>query len=598
MLIRITRNSEGIEDYFETGHKKGRDLSRDELDKRVHLAGDITAFSKAVEYTQKYKSWNNNYYHLTASFAYDNNNLDDDTLRAITQDMLDYYFCDYKTKDLLVACEAHRPITQSELNKSTGDVNQRLLHLHLAVSMLDITTDNQVRMIPCKHEADKAFQSFIATKYHLIDPATRTREIKQSKKDIIQRWNSNPETSHKQTKVSELRKLFSTLLVENIDCIDDAIQLLKSLDVVAEVTFKEQKSGNKYLQVKTTVDSKNINLRGTGFEALEKLYYSPTDLNNKIDAGKYKHKNKERTNEEIVSSHKKWWLIQQEKRNPKTQVKKKIDYPTIEKKYEHKFKNRIKEARTYYVLYQHNIEESLIQGYTIWEKDKQRYLFNHDLSVKIFDQPNKITAQIPDDPEARKQVIRLMLEMAKSKGWDIKTLKISGSDAFKKEAAEQIKNYPQEKKSMPEVRIPIPIDPIKNKITPKLSAIKQLDDDNKENNAKKDTLSKEEIEAIKTTLNPNNVLDYAFSHYGLIKTHFTIIDNKINDDRTREKPKNVIDFLTKSCNVPFSDVLPLLNQMLIDQQAAEQDTEISHTALDFNQNQTEESEDDEMQGPR
>ncbi|MCF7971158.1 MAG: hypothetical protein K9L22_08360 [Methylococcaceae bacterium] len=591
MLIRITRNSEGIEDYFETGHKKGRELSRDELDRRVHLAGDITAFSKAVEYTQKNKTWENNYYHITASFAYENNNLSDDTLRAITQDLLNYYFCDYNPEDLLVAGEAHRPITQSEVNKSTGDVNQRLLHLHLAVSMLDITTDNQVRMIPYKHEADKAFQSLIAEKYDLIDPATRMREVKQTKKEIIERWNNNPNTTYKQTKVSELRKLFSSLLAEGIHDIDDAIKLLKSLDVVAEVNFKQQKSGNQYLQVKTTVESKNINLRGNGFEALEKLYYTTTELNNRINTGKYKNKNEIPTNEDIVISHKKWWLTQQEKRKPKT--KKKLDHTLVEKKYENQFKDRIKEARIYYVLYQNTIEESLIQGYTIWEKNNNLYLFNHDLGVKIFDQPNKIIAQIPDNPDARKKVVRLMLAMAKAKGWDINTLKVTGSDTFKKEVAIQIKLSQQEKNTLLDVHLPIDIDSIKNKTRSKLSAVKQLDYDTKEDNAKKNNLSKKEIESIKTTLNPQIVLDYAFNQYGLIKTHFSVTDNKINDDRTKAKPKNIIDFLTKTCNIPFRDALPILNKMLIDQEA----TEKVNNRLN-NQNQTTDSEDNERLGLR
>jgi len=74
MLIRITRNSEGIEHYLEKGQKKGRDKSRDELDKRVHLSGDLNTFRNAVEYTRKNKKWKNNYFHITASFSIEDNN--------------------------------------------------------------------------------------------------------------------------------------------------------------------------------------------------------------------------------------------------------------------------------------------------------------------------------------------------------------------------------------------------------------------------------------------------------------------------------------------------------------------------------------------
>ena len=56
MLIKITKNAEGIEDYLETGRKKGRDLARDDLDRRVHIGGNLDTFSAAVEYTQKFNS--------------------------------------------------------------------------------------------------------------------------------------------------------------------------------------------------------------------------------------------------------------------------------------------------------------------------------------------------------------------------------------------------------------------------------------------------------------------------------------------------------------------------------------------------------------
>ena len=290
MLLRVTKNSEGIEHYLETGQKRGRDKSRDELDKRVHLGGDLNTFRNAVEYTQKNKKWKDNYFHITASFVLENNNLDDETLKNITDDLLDYYFCDYKKEDLIYACEAHKPITQSEINKVTGESYQRLLHLHLAVSNLDTLTDNQVRMIPFNLSADRAFQSVMASKYNLVDPADRKREIKQTKKDIVQRWNSNKETTHKQTKVAELRKFFAEVLTDIKD-IDDAKELLNDLDVVASVEFKEQKSGNKYLQIKTTLDTKNINLRGKGFEHLEALYYNKEELKERALQGKYKEVN-------------------------------------------------------------------------------------------------------------------------------------------------------------------------------------------------------------------------------------------------------------------------------------------------------------------
>ena len=553
MLIRITRSAEGIEEYLETGHKKGRELSRDSLDRRVHLSGDINTFSHAVEYTQKYKKWQNHYYHLTASFAYENNDVEDDTLREIAQDMLHYYFCDYNSNSIVFACEAHRPLIQSEINKTTGEVNQRLLHMHLAVSMLDVTTGNQLRMIRYKHEADQSFQSLLAEKYNLVDPAHRKRSIQQTKKDIIGRWNANPDTVHKQTKVAELRKYFAELL-DGIDSIASAITLLKSLDSVKQVDYRQQKSGNRYLHVMTTVGTKNINLRGKGFEALEKLYYSADELNLHRQKGQYNDASKKPA-KDIVKEHVNWWREQQALRKPK-----KIDYARLEKKYQDKFDKKSKEARTYYTLYKDTIQEEIICGFRLWEKNNTRYLFNNSLGVKVYDQPNKITAQIPDNALIRSKTITLMLQIALNKGWHLDTLDVQGSTAFKVEVMRQINALQRANTVTLDVRKPS----IEHKPEPRLSAVKQAVYAQQQQTALQ-ALSTAEIDDIKNELIASDVLDYAIKHFGVIAEHFSVIDNKIHDDRSKAKPKNVIDFLTKHCNVSITEALPLLNTLLINQ---------------------------------
>lgn len=554
MLIRITRRSSGLDYYLETGRKKGRVLSRDELDKRVHLAGDLNAFRSAVEFTNKTKKWKEHYYHITASFALENNDLDDETLKSITRDLLEYYFCAYNVDDLILTAEAHRPKIQSEIDKTTGEVNQRLLHIHIGGSMLDINTGNQVRMTPFNLEADKAFQSRLADKYGLVDPADRRREKQITKKDIIDRWKEEP--TSKQTQVSELRHLFSEL-VNDVESIEEAVELLRSLDVVESIEFKQQNSGNKYLQVTTSVGSRNINLRGKGFESLEKLYYSNDELTDREAKGKY-HDPKLRADKDII--HKQWWIEQQAKRGPG----KKIDYAAFDTKLEKRFAERSKEERVFFVLYKNNIKEELVHGFRMWEKANTRYLFNNDIGVKIYDRPDQITAQIPDDQDKRSQAIALMLEMAKAKGWDINNLTVEGSDEFKKEVARQIEqqNHVPDEAAALDVTLP---DPEQKTI---FNAVSQEVHDH--NQRKAEMLSKEQISAIKTDLDASEVINYAIENLGLIRNHFSVIDNKIADDRTKAKPKNVIDFFTKTCNIPLTDALPILNGLLAAQEKEQQ----------------------------
>lgn len=41
MLIRVSGYKNGVKEYLEEGNKAGRDYSREELDERVILSGDL-----------------------------------------------------------------------------------------------------------------------------------------------------------------------------------------------------------------------------------------------------------------------------------------------------------------------------------------------------------------------------------------------------------------------------------------------------------------------------------------------------------------------------------------------------------------------------
>lgn len=558
MLIRIRQRSSGIERYLEKGHKQGRTGTRDELDHRVHIAGDLNAFSLAVQYTQQNKPrWENHYWHITASFAVDDSSIDAETIRMIHQDMMDYYFCGYDRENVIHACEAHFPRQQSELNKATGELDQRLKHIHLAVSKYDQVTGNQLRMTPYNEAADRAFQSYLCQKYGLVDPVDRKREVPITKRDIIARWKGDLDTSE-QTKVADLRKLFSQLVNDAQD-LDEARDTLFETGIVKEVIFKDnKKSGNRYLQVQTTEGTRNINLRGKGFEQLEKLYYSDTELDARTDQGKYRKTAKPSMDENraIWQQHQQWWLGELAKRAPKRKTK--IDYEKTQRKYESYYEKFSKEQRRYFVIYRNNIQEESVRGYRIWERANERYLVNSDLGIKIYDRPDKITLDIPDDPEKRTQAVKLALSIALDKGWDLDTLEVTGSAEFVAETERQIAELKAARTDT--VASPKPIPEPQPEPQPKLNAVSQALDDFKEEKTQR--LSKEEIAELKSKLDAHVVIEYAREHYGLLSEHFTVTNsNKIDDERTKAKPRNVVDFLTKTCNISISDALPILQEL-------------------------------------
>ena len=579
MLIRITENSQGIEHYFETGQKQGRGMGREELDKRVHLSGDLNAFSLAVKYTNRHKNWKAHYWHLTGSFALEDQNVSEETIRAIHLDMLEYYFCRYDTDKIIHASEIHRPRIQ------TGALGQqRYVHFHMAVSKYDQETGNQVRMIPYRHSADKAFQSYLALKYNLEDPAKKKRLFKPSAETLAtMQTGKDPGTDGPKKNPLHVYRYNLHKLLDGIGSVDEAIEILEKQKDIKSVVFKKLKrkdpatgqlvAGNRYLQIKTSLYPKRgINLRGEGFEELEKLYYTPEKLKERIAQGKYKPQyapreyrdDKERLAQmkalkTVFEEHRQWWTFKAPKPKNKAKPKvpaRKIDYSESERKYAEKFEDRIKEQRVYFVIYQNNIQRELIRGFELWEKFNIRFLIHNELGVKIYDRPDKTTLSIPDDPETRGKAVALALSIAQAKGWNLKKMTITGSDAFIKETKQQIAEIYH---SM------LPLEPAQMELPKKpktyLNAVKQLKFDQAERNNLA-RLPKERIKAIKTQLNPKSVIDLATEKWGLSPNFYIPVEgNKIGDGRLK-RSRNVIDFLTKTCNQPINVVFPLLDDLL------------------------------------
>ncbi|MCP3965942.1 MAG: hypothetical protein GY718_06235, partial [Lentisphaerae bacterium] len=356
-----------------------------------------------------------------------------------------------------------------------------------------------------------------------------------------------------------------------VEFVDEAKEILRDQDDITSVVFKEMKKkdpktgrlvpGNKYLQIKSNLISKNrgINLRGEGFEGLEKLYYTPEEIADRILTGKYKPipTSDDAAAQAIFKNHREWWMGKALEPKNKSKLKalpSKIDYKKIEKKYAAKFEKRIKEQRVFFVIYRHNIEKEQIQGYRIWEKNNTRFLVNSDEGIKIYDRADKIALQLPEDPEKRRKAIALALSIAQKKGWDLKTMKINGSESFKKETQRQIAEIYKPGASAK-------VEPVPEKSKTYINAVKQLKTDRAE---EKDLqkIMPERIKDIKIYLDPQAVIDYAAQKFELPEKIYTVHGAKIKDIRTKRKPRNVIDFLTKTCNQPVAEVFAILDDLL------------------------------------
>jgi len=179
-IIRISQHKEGIENYLENGKKKGRALHRDALDVRVPLLGDLNTFKATNKYVHSNKKWNANYWHITISLPWKYHKVPQGVLREITHEVLDFYFHLYKRDQISAYAEIHYPKQQTQMNEA-GESTQRLPHIHLAVSKLDLWSGNQLRIITYKKEVAQAFQIWLDDNHsfdsHYIESETGESQL-------------------------------------------------------------------------------------------------------------------------------------------------------------------------------------------------------------------------------------------------------------------------------------------------------------------------------------------------------------------------------------------------------------------------------------
>lgn len=175
-IIRISQHSDGIEDYLENGIKQGREAHRDELDVRVPIVGNLDILKSANNYARKHKNWKSNYWHITISMPWKYHVTPDSINRAITLDVINYYFHLYDKKQLAVYAEIHKPKQQMAIDPVTLKKKQRLPHVHLIVSKLDLWSNNQLRILPYTKHVAQSFQIWLDDKYGMESRYLRTKE--------------------------------------------------------------------------------------------------------------------------------------------------------------------------------------------------------------------------------------------------------------------------------------------------------------------------------------------------------------------------------------------------------------------------------------
>ena len=258
MLIRCKGYNSGVKEYLEEGQKSGREFTRDELDERIILDGNLDL----TEMIYKSISDKGQDRYLTFTLSFKEEQIDEGKLSEITQEFKSFLMKSYTSEEYNFYAEAHIPKLKTMKDRKTGELVDRKPHIHIVIPRKNLLSGNEMNPVGSYKQNEKyleAFQEFINQKYILESPRENMRLTPTGYADMLSRYKGDEfRAKNKEFKLQILQQIH-----------DKGIRTRQSFyDLVAEygeTRIRNAGKENEYIAVKLDGDKKFTNLKETIF---------------------------------------------------------------------------------------------------------------------------------------------------------------------------------------------------------------------------------------------------------------------------------------------------------------------------------------------
>lgn len=257
MLSRITGANSGIGNYLREGNKSGRYHSRDQMDSREVLHGDLELTENIIDSIEN--KGQERYLHVSLSFK--EKDLHRDNLEEITEEYVKGLMSAYNSEEYNYYAEAHRPKLQNIYNPSTDTMDERLLHVHVIIPKKNLVSGGRLNPTG-RHlsniEYFDALQERINQKYGLESPRENKRDILKGRTEAIARYSGEFDRTRSHAASMKTRALDATK--------DADYETFKGrLQDQGEIKIRNKGKPNEYIAVKFEGESRFTNLRESVF---------------------------------------------------------------------------------------------------------------------------------------------------------------------------------------------------------------------------------------------------------------------------------------------------------------------------------------------
>lgn len=269
MLIRVSGHHDGVKQYLEDGRKVGREFSRDEMDERVVLDGDLDLTETIYRMIDSAPNVDR---YLTITLSFKEDHIDRETLDAVVRDFKAFVCAAYRPDELNFYAEAHLPRVKSYVDEKTGALVERKPHIHVVIPKLNLISGQSARPFGFdKLNLDyiDAIQEHLNAKYGLASPKDNRRTEFSDASEMLSRYRGDLfRVDSRQLK----ERILDAMLDRRVEHVDDFMALLAEHGAV-----RVRNAGRRdaYPNVKPSGADKGVNLKDYVFS--REFIELPTD---------------------------------------------------------------------------------------------------------------------------------------------------------------------------------------------------------------------------------------------------------------------------------------------------------------------------------
>ncbi|GIB04553.1 LPD7 domain-containing protein [Vibrio cholerae] len=262
MLVRVRDGKSGVIEYLIYGQKSGRDHTRDELDERICIDGNIQLTDEIIN-DLKLDDRPANYLHITLSFS--EKDISEEKIEEAYNKYKSLLMSAYRSDEYNVYAEIHYPKIKSYVDWKTGEVVERFPHVHMVLPMRNLLTDKYLNPYG---KYDKNIKHFDALQEHvnismgISSPYDSQREnvIKLDGSDFISRYKGDTFKGSSKEFKYQILDIISEKDIRTVESFE------KELSLIGEVSRGKIGSDDEYLKVRPFGEKKFVRLKESCFK--------------------------------------------------------------------------------------------------------------------------------------------------------------------------------------------------------------------------------------------------------------------------------------------------------------------------------------------